>query len=318
MKTPSNRILKHNSAGEQLLNRIIGISRPVIAIDTIDALSAALLTNYSSFFEANWISSLGVSSRLGFSDAYNLSPRDYIQLINDIKMISTKTLIVVDADNGGQSFKNTSYAFKLYSTLGVAAAFVENKKGVKFNSVDLHAKKFHTLEDKDIFAEKIKVAISTQNTTLVGIRLEDGIVNHSDEEKAVKFSIDSVAYFIEHSKPDFFLFHWNKESPAIPQRFAKKYRDYIKKLNIKNPPYLVCIPTTYSKNITNRKLYECGYNIIIYGNALLRVQTQAICEALENIKRNDSLKKLEEKMSPTKLILDLMEKRKENSEQYKI
>ncbi len=104
MKTPSNRILNKNSTGQQLLDRILGISEPVIAIDTTDALSAALLSSYSSFFEANWISSLGLSSRLGFSDAYNLSPRDYIELINDIKMISTKTFIVVDADNGGESF----------------------------------------------------------------------------------------------------------------------------------------------------------------------------------------------------------------------
>lgn len=310
MKTPSNRILKRNSAGQQLLDRIVGISEPVVAIDTTDALSAALLSNYPSFFEANWISSLGLSSRLGFSDAYNLSPRDYIELVNDVKMVSTKTFIIVDADNGGQSFKNTSYAFKLYSSLGVASAFVENKKGVKFNSVDQYARELHTLEDKDVFVQKIKSAINSQNTTLVGIRLEDGIANDNDEEKAIKFTMNSVAYFIEHSKPDFFLFHWKKESPEIPLKFAKEYHDYIKKFDIQNSPYLACIPTTYSKNITNRKLYECGYHMIIYGNALLRIQTQAICEALESIKGNDSLKKLEEKMSPTKLILDLIEGRK--------
>ena len=185
---------------------------------------------------------------------------------------------------------------------------------MKYNSVDLSAGELHTLEGKNIFAQKINTAINVQNTTLVGIRLEDGIVNDNDEEKAIELAIDSVVYFIEHSKPDFFLFHWRKESPEIPLRFAKKYRDYIKKFNIQNPPYLACIPTTYSKNITNHKLYEYGYNIIIYGNVLLRVQAQAMCEALENIKRNDSLKKLEEKMSPTKLILDLMEGRKENNE----
>jgi len=314
MKAPSNRILKQSSEGLRLLNRITGISKPIIAIDTIDALSASLLTGYSSFFEANWISSFGISSRLGFPDAYNLSPRDYTEVINDIKMVSTKTFIVVDADNGGQSYKNTSYAFKLYDSLSVALAFVENKKGVKFNSVDSSAGKFHTLENKEIFAQKIKAAINSQNTALVGIRLEDSIVNDEDEVKSLKEALNSTDYFIKNSKPDFFLFHWKKESPKMPLKFAKEYYKLITKNRIVNPPYLACVPTTYSKNVSSQKLHKSGYNMIIYGNALLRVQTQAIIEALENIKSTNSLQKLEKKMAPTKLILDLMEGRSKKYE----
>lgn len=309
MKAPSNRILDHNSEGLRLLNYISNTSKPVIAVDTSDALSAVLLTKHSSFFEANWISSLGISSRLGFPDAYNLSPRDYSEVINDIKMVSSKSFIVVDADNGGQSFKNTSYAFKLYSSLNVSLAFVENKRGVKFNSVDPSAGKYHSLENKEIFAQKINSALSTQNTTLVGIRLEDGIINDEDEDKSIKETLEITNYFLKNSKPDFFLFHWKKESPKIPLKYAKEYHKLIIKNHIKNPPYLACVPTTYSKNISCKKLYESGYKIIIYGNALLRVQTQAVMEALEDIKSNDSLQKLERKMAPTKLILDLMEER---------
>lgn len=307
MKTPSNRILKKNSEGLRLLRRIISFSKPIIAIDTSDALSASILNNYSSFFEGNWISSLGVSSRLGFPDTYNLSPRDYIEIINDIKMVSN-SYIIIDADNGGSSYKNTSYAFRLYNSLGVSLAFVENKKGIKFNSIDTSVGIFHTLETKEIFAQKINAAIKSQNTALVGIRLEEGIAYDKDEAKSLNKALNSVRYFIKKSKPDFFLFHWKKESPEIPLKFAKEYYKFVIKNKIINPPYLACIPTTYSKNISNQKLYESGYSIIIYGNALLRVQTLSIVDALKNIKSNNSLQKLEKKMAPSKLIFDLMER----------
>ncbi|MCL4416846.1 MAG: isocitrate lyase/phosphoenolpyruvate mutase family protein [Actinobacteria bacterium] len=309
MKSPSNRSLK-DSAGEKLLLRLKKIQKPLIAIDAIDAFTLKFQDGYSSFFEGSWMSSLGLSSRHGFSDAYNLSPRDFIVPINDIKMASDRGFIIVDADNGGQSHKNTSYTFKLFASLGVSLAFVENKKGVKFNSVDPCAGKFHTLEDRDIFAKKINAAIASQNSTLVGIRLEDSIVNDDDELESIKAALNAADYFIQKCRPDFFLFHWKKDSPEIPIRFAREYRKLISKYAIKSPPYLACVPTTYSKNISNQKLYKEGYSIIIYGNALLRVQAKAIINALDAIKESDSLKTLEAEMLPTKAILDLMEDRK--------
>jgi len=185
---------------------------------------------------------------------------------------------------------------------------------VKFNSVDPSAGKYHSLENKEVFAQKINAALRVQNTTLVGIRLEDGIINDEDKNKSIKETLNTTDYFLKNSKPDFFLFHWKKESPEIPLRYAKEYFKLIIKNRIKNPPFLACVPTTYSKNISSQKLYESGYQIIIYGNALLRVQAQAIIDSLENIKLNDSLEKLEKKMLPTKLILDLMEERIKKNE----
>lgn len=309
MKAPSKRILTSNSAGALLLKRINKVKKPVIAIDVVDALAATLLTKRTDYFEASWISSLGVSSKLGFPDVYNLSPRDYTELITDINVTSLETSLIVDADNGGQSYKNTAYAFQLYSTLGVAAAFVENKRGLKFNSVDPTASNNHKLEDKSIFAEKIRHAIDSQNNTLVGIRFEDGIVNDYDDDKAIKATMEAVEYFLKESKPDFFLFHWKKESSDVPVQFAARYNTFLKANKIENPPLLACVPTTYSKNITNTKLYESGYHIIIYGNALLRSQASAIIDALKSIEKNDSLKELEQTLPPTKHILDIMEKK---------
>ncbi len=58
-------------------------------------------------------------------------------------------------------------------------------------------------------------------------------------------------------------------------------------------PLLACIPTTYSKNTTNTELYNSGFNLIIYGNPLLRAQMSSVITTIESIHKNDSLKEVD-------------------------
>jgi 2-methylisocitrate lyase-like PEP mutase family enzyme len=299
------RELKKDSAADKFLYHINAANKPVIAPDVSDAFTAIALQKNQDLFNAYWLSSLGISSRLGFPDAYTLSPRDLIQLITDIKNVSEDKFLIADADNAGQSYKNTKYAFELYATLGVSLAIVENKRGVKFNSVDKTAGKMHSLEDREIFAEKINYAINAQNSTLVGIRLEDGIVNDDDEDLAIKETLDSVVYFTEKSKPDLFLFHWKKEDPNAVLKFAEEYNKLFENTR---RPLLACVPTTYSHNVTNSELYKAGYQIIIYGNALLRSQLMGINLLIDSLKNEDSLKELHKKVPPVEDIFEIVGK----------
>lgn len=300
--SPSERILLKGCAGYKFLKRLKEIQKPIIAIDISNALTASIVHSYnSSFFESSWISSLGFSLERGFEDAYTLSPRDYMQKIQEIKLKVPEQFLIVDADNGGQSYKNTEYAFELYGSLGVHLAFVENKSGVKCNSLAKNVE--HTLEKKDIFTNKINAAIKSQNHCLVGIRIEDAIVNDDNSALALREAIDTVGYYMEHSKPDFFLFHWKKEDPTIPLEFAKEYK---KRFNyIKNLPHLACVPTTYSKNISNLALYNSGYKVIIYGNPLLRTHIQGVLNTLEQIEKSDSLKIFDQSSFPLKELMKL-------------
>jgi phosphoenolpyruvate phosphomutase len=299
------RDLEIGSAADQLLKYISSADIPVVAPDVSDAFTAITLHKYQDLFKAYWLSSLGISSRLGFPDAYTLSPRDLIQLITDIKNVNKNKFLIVDADNAGQSYKNTEYAFKLYATLGVSLAIVENKRGVKFNSVDKTAGKLHSLEDRDIFAEKINYAMRAQNSTLVGIRLEDGIINDDNEVLAIKETLDSVAYYSSKSKPDLFLFHWKRENPNAVLKFAQEYNKLFKD---SKRPLLACVPTTYSHKVTNSELYKAGYQIVIYGNAILRSQLLGINLLIESLKDGDSLKELNSKIPPVEDIFEIVGK----------
>lgn len=293
MNCPSQRNLDQNSEGYRLLKRMQSIKKPVVCIDTTDVFTARFIEQFSALIEGLWISSLGVSSRLFIEDAYNISPRDYLALIRDMLLVKKNTFTIVDADNGGQSYKNTDYAFKLYNSLQVAIGIIENKRGTKYNSVDKNASKLHSLEDNGVFAEKIKHA-KKQDGTLVAIRIENGIVNDDNPEDAISESLKLIEYFYNNEKPDMFVFHWKKEDPTVVLRFAELYME--KYADDTNRPLLGCIPTTYSKNITNISLYEAGYNLIIYGNILLRTQLNSIKETLKDIESVDSLQLADSKV----------------------
>ena len=306
IKAPSKRELSDSSAGMALLTDLSKRKSPVVAIDVSDALTASILKDYRDTFDAAWISSLANSSRLGFEDAYNLSPRDTMKLIQDIKIANPELGIIVDADNGGQSYKNSAYALRLLASLGTSLAFIENKTGVKFNSVDRRATKLHTLESRDVFAKKINAALESQKDTLVGIRLEEGTMSE-DTKECVASALASVEYFMKNSRPDFFLFHWNKQSPEGPLQFARQYKELVSKLATNNPPLLACVATTYSKNITSKDLGVAGYKVVIYGNPLLRTQVGATRKTLEMIKNDGSLKNVDTIIPATVDVLKLFD-----------
>jgi len=136
----------------------------------------------------------------------------------------------------------------------------------------------------------------------VGIRIEDGIVADNDPEKALSDAIATTHFFMKHAKPDFFLFHWKKETSNVPVEFAKRYFKTFKKES--DLPYLACVPTTYSKNITNTQLGVAGYKLIILGNPVLRAQIKAAQDVVKSIVETDSLKNADQNVLPLK---DLME-----------
>jgi len=302
MKLPSERVVTENSRTAYALNKL---KQNILAVDTLDAFTAQLLRNNTDVVQGLWISSLGVSARAGFEDVYNLSPRDYVQLIQDISMVRNKEeqLLIVDADNGGQSHKNTRYAFELYAQLGVDLGIVENKRGVKYNSVDASATKLHQLEDNSVFADKINAA-KKQEVALVAARIENGILNEEDSEKAVEESMQVTDYLYKNARPDMYVFHWKTSDPATPVLFAKKYHE--KYSSDDNRPLLGCIPTTYSKNISNQQLFRSGYNLIVYGNILLRSQMKSVLDALNSIQANDSTRRLDEELPNLKELFSLV------------
>lgn len=294
--------LTKGSAGAELLEYLKLSQRAFVVIDTLDVFSAMVIHEYGSdVIDGAWVSSLGNSTRIGIPDVYNINVRDYSTMLTDLRLKLPEMPIVVDADNGGQSHKTTRYTFAQLANLGVSLGVIENKRGTKYNSIDQTAAKLHELEDTEIFAQKVNAAMK-QNETMVAIRLENAIVNEDDLEVAKQSCMEAISYFNEHAKPHMYVIHWKLTDPSFIVDFGKAYLDRFGE----EAPLLGCIPTTYSKNITNNELYEAGYKLLIYGNPLLRAQYQSIRTTLDQIRQAGGLKLVDENTPSPKEVFELI------------
>lgn len=292
--------MQNTSAAEQLTQLIDSSDRALVVTDTLDVFSSILLEKYAQgVIDGAWISSLGVSSRIGIPDVYNISVRDYAPIISDMKQRLPNFPIVVDADNGGQSYKTTKYTFQKLAALGVGLGIIENKRGAKYNSIDQSATKLHKLEDNEVFAQKVNAALG-QSKTMVGVRLENAIVNEDNYEVAMDSCMEEIDYFNQNSRPHFYVIHWKQADPEFIVSFGKAY---VHKYG-SDAPYLACIPTTYSKNITNQALYEAGYKLLVYGNPMLRTQLQGVKDLIDKVREADNLSLVDKDIPSPKEIFE--------------
>ena len=84
-------------------------------------------------FDGMWSSSLTDSATRGKPDNQAVDYSTRIQGLNEILEVTTKPLIF-DADNGGRN-EHISYTVRTLERLGVSAICIEDKVGVKVNSL---------------------------------------------------------------------------------------------------------------------------------------------------------------------------------------
>ena len=135
----------------------------------------------------------------------------------------------------------------------------------------------HTLEDKEIFANKIKQgkkALQTSDFMIIA-RIESFIAN-----KPLSDALERADCYIE-AGADGIMIHSYKEDGAEIMEFLKRFRE-------KHPEVpVVLIPTTYSK-YTETELFENGANIVIYANQLLRSAYKSMSAAAKKILEDES------------------------------
>ena len=84
-------------------------------------------------FDGMWISSLCDSTAKGKPDIELVDLTSRLNTINDILEVTTKP-IILDGDTGGQ-VEHFVYAVKSLERLGVSAIIIEDKTGLKRNSL---------------------------------------------------------------------------------------------------------------------------------------------------------------------------------------
>ena len=220
-------------------------------------------------YDAMWLSSLCDSILKGKPDNEVVDFSSRVKTIEEIFEVTTKPLIV-DGDTGGK-LEHFVYNIKTLERLGVSAVIIEDKKGLKQNSLFGEARE-QVLEDKEVFAEKIKAgkrALQSDDFMIIA-RIESFIAGYGLDEALLR-----ARWYIE-AGCDGIMIHSCKND-------GYEIMEFLKLIKKEYPNVLiVLVPTTYAK-YTEKELSDNGANIIIYANHLLRSAYKSMVEVAKKI-----------------------------------
>ncbi len=235
--------------------KILEVHNPISALIVEDTKEKDLNSEEVSF-EGMWSSSLTDSTSRGKPDIEAVDVSARINMINEIFEVTTKPMIF-DADTGG---KPEHFAFTVCSLerIGVSAAIVEDKIGLKRNSL-LGNQVLQEQDSIESFCEKIKIGKAAQKTLnfMIIARVESLIL-----EKEMSDAIDRALAYVQAGADGIMIHSRSKHVDEI-REFAQIFRS----LDQITP--LVVVPTSFN-NVTVSEFEEMGINIIIYANHLLR------------------------------------------------
>jgi phosphoenolpyruvate phosphomutase len=220
-------------------------------------------------FDGLWISSLTQSAAKAKPDIGYLDTPSRMEVLNDILEVTTKP-IIYDADNGGP-IEHFVFTVKSLERLGVSAVIIEDKIGLKKNSLfgTEVSQQQDTIED---FCAKIKAGKEARVTDhfMVIARIESLILEQgqADALERAKAYIDAGA--------DGIMIHSRKKEFDEIKEFCKAYQQ------LPNRKPLVVVPSSYD-HVTEEELAQNGVNIVIYANQLLRAAYPAMVKVAESI-----------------------------------
>ena len=289
--TPTSRV--------SILRRLLDNKKIVRVLESHSPLSGLIAENIklerkttTEQFDAMWSSSLTDSSVKGKPDNQALDFSSRFSGLADILDVTTKP-IIFDADNGGR-LEHLPFTIRSLERLGVSAIMIEDKVGLKKNSLfkDQTGAKQDTIKD---FCKKIELIKKTRNSKdfLIGARIESFILGKglNDGLKRAKAYSEAGA--------DLILIHSKEKSPKEIFSFSKTFR----KTKYYKP--LVSVPSTYSKT-TESILIKNGFKIVIYANHMLRAAYPAMESDAKNILKNQRSFELENKISSVKEVINLI------------
>lgn len=223
-----------------------------------DGISALLVDK--SDYDGIWVSSLTQSASKGLPDNELVSLRERASLVQEIRLVSNKP-IIVDIDTGGQ-IDHLPFYIKWLETAGAYGVVMEDKCFPKQNSLLENGQ--HKLEEIDVFCEKIKVCNDNAKEMKIFARLESLIAKHSVYEALIR----AEAYV--KAGADGILIHSKEKVEATEvMEFAEKFREQFPDIT------LIAIPTTYA---LPEKHY---FDITIDANQMFRASLQGMADYLK-------------------------------------
>lgn len=281
------------------LKKLISLKPIVRTIEAHNGLSALVVENAKvekdeqiNTFDAIWVSSLTDSTAKGKPDIELVDMTSRINTINEIMEVSTKP-IILDGDSGGL-LEHFVFNIKTIERMGVSAIIIEDKVGLKKNSL-FGTEVKQTQDSIENFCEKItagKKALLT-NEFMIIARIESLILKQGmdDAIKRAKAYIKAGA--------DGIMIHSRESEPDEIFEFCDKFKEFAPDVP------LVVVPTSFNQ-VYEDEFAKRGVNIVIYANHLIRSSYPAMVETANMILENERCKEADDKCLSIKKILTLI------------
>lgn len=244
-------------------------------------------------FDAMWVSSLCDSTAKGKPDIELVDMTSRSRTIEDITEVTTKP-IIFDGDTGGLT-EHFVYTVRTLERLGVSAVIIEDKTGLKKNSL-FGTEIKQTQDSIENFSAKIAAGKKAQLTDdfMIIARIESLILEQGMEDALTR------AHAFVAAGADGIMIHSRKKDPAEIIEFCDKFRGENKATPI------VVVPSSFN-TITEEELAEHGVNIVIYANQLTRSAFPAMQQTAMDILKYHRAKEVDDRLMPIKRIITLID-----------
>lgn len=289
--TPSVRLSR--------LRRLIKHKNIVRLMEAHSGLTGLIVENTSAHvngrvveFDGMWSSSLTDSTARGKPDIEAVDMSARLQGINELFEVTTKPL-VFDGDTGGKP-EHFSYTVRSLERLGVSAVIIEDKEGLKQNSL-FGTDVPQTQASIPDFCHRLRVGKKAQITEdfMIIARIESLVLDlgMNDAVERAEAYIDAGA--------DAIMIHSRQTIPDEVFEFCNHASRFSKQVPI------VAVPTTYHE-VTEAELADHGVNMVIYANQLLRAAYPRMHKVAELILEHGRATEAEPLIAPIKEALAII------------
>ena len=243
-------------------------------------------------FDGMWASSLTESTAKGKPDIEAVDVTARTQTLHDLMEVTSKP-VVYDADTGGKP-EHFQFTVRTLERLGVSAAVIEDKIGLKKNS--LFGTDVPQIQDSvESFCAKIQAGKKAQVTDdfMVVARIESLIL-----EQGVADAVERAKAYIG-AGADGILIHSKQREPDEIFEFCRHYATFERRAP------LFAVPSTYNK-VSEAELIDRGVSVVIYANQLIRAAYPAMVETARSILTHGRSAEADHQLMPISEVLDLI------------
>ncbi|MDE7310224.1 MAG: phosphoenolpyruvate mutase [Eubacterium sp.] len=244
-------------------------------------------------FDAMWLSSLCDSTVKGKPDIELVDMSSRLRTVDDVLEVTTKP-VILDGDTGGL-IEHFVYNVRTLERMGVSAVIIEDKTGLKKNSLfgtDVE----QTQDSIENFCAKIEAGKKAQREEdfMVIARIESLIL-----DKGMADALHRADAYVK-AGADGIMIHSRKKEPDEVFEFCDKFRKTDKETPI------TVVPTSYN-SVREKELQEHGANIVIYANQLTRSAFPAMQKTAIDILKNHRAKEADGRLMPIQEIINLVD-----------